>query len=86
MKSPQKETKYIHASAADLLHALLEQEIPNGANADIAKTKQNKQIAFVLKWWMQYLLLKLKSENVNEASHHQIFMGGFPTISYAYQF
>ena len=31
--SPQKETKHIHTSAADLLHTVLEQEISIGANA-----------------------------------------------------
>ena len=32
---PQKETKHIHASAADLLHTVLEQEISIGADAEI---------------------------------------------------
>ena len=44
----QKETKHIHVSAGDLLHTVLEQEVSIGANADIAKTKQEKQIAFAV--------------------------------------
>ena len=44
---PQEETKHIHASAADLLHTVLEQEISIGTNADIAKAKREKQIVFV---------------------------------------
>ena len=39
---PQKDIKYIHASASDLLHKVLDQEISIGANADIAKTKWDK--------------------------------------------
>ena len=39
---PYKEIKHIHASAADLLHTLLEYEISIGANVDTAKTKRKK--------------------------------------------
>ena len=31
---PQKETKHIHASAADLLHAVLQKKITIGANTE----------------------------------------------------
>ena len=37
-----EKTKHTHASAADVLHTVLEYEISIGANADIAKTKQEK--------------------------------------------
>ena len=40
----------IPASAAGLLHTVLEQEISIGANADIAKTKREKKIVFVERW------------------------------------
>ena len=43
----------IHASAANILLALLEKEISIGANADIAKTKQKKWITFVVERWIQ---------------------------------
>ena len=44
-ESHEKETKHIHASAADLSHI----KIGNlGANAGITKTKQEKQIVFVV--------------------------------------
>ena len=36
-ESHEKETKRIHASAADLLHTVLEKKILIGANADEAK-------------------------------------------------
>ena len=36
----REKTKYIHASAADLLH--IRKGISTGANADIAKTKREK--------------------------------------------
>ena len=45
---PYKETKHIHASAADLLHRLLEQQISIGANADIAKMKRDKEVGAML--------------------------------------
>ena len=48
-ESHEKEPKYIHVSAAGLL---LEQEISNGANVDIAKTKGTKQIVLVVEMWM----------------------------------
>ena len=38
----------IHASAADLLHRLLEQQISIGANADIAKMKRDKEVGAML--------------------------------------
>ena len=34
--------KNIHASAADLLHTVIEKEISMGTNANIAKTKREK--------------------------------------------
>ena len=78
--------KNIHASAADLLHTLLEQEIATGANEDIAKSKRKKQIVFIVDWWMQYLLLRLKSQSAKEVCRHPAFMGICPTISYTCQF
>ena len=77
----QKETKHINASAADLLHTVLEQEISIVANADIAKTKRKKQVVFVVERWMQCLLLRLNSQSAREASRHPALMGYFPIIS-----
>ena len=48
-QSHEKEPKYIFVSAAGLL---LEQEISNGTNVDIAKTKGTKQIVLVVEMWM----------------------------------
>ena len=49
---PQKETKHIHASSADLLHdrkyVYTEQEISILANADFAKTKREKYVVFLV--------------------------------------
>ena len=55
---PQKEMKHIQISAVDLLYTVQEQEILIGANADIAKRKQEKQIVFVVKRWMQRLFVQ----------------------------
>ena len=69
----ERNYKRIHSLSAYLLHTVLEQEISIGANADIAKTKREKQIVFAIERWMQ--LLRLKSQNAREASHHAVFMG-----------
>ena len=81
---PQKKTKHIRASAANLLHAVhtvLEQEISIGANVDIIKTKREKQIVFVVERRMQSLVLWLKSQRAREESLHPAFMSICPTIS-----
>ena len=46
----QKENKCSDAPAVDLLYTVLEQEITIGANADTAKTKREKKIAFFERW------------------------------------
>ena len=48
---------------------------------DIAITKQEIDIIFVLESRMQCLLLSLKSQRPREESHHPAFMGICPTIS-----
>ena len=59
------------------IHYILEEEILTGANADIARTKREKEIVFVAERWMQSLLLRLKSGSVRKASRHADFMGFF---------
>ena len=56
------------------IYYILEQDISIDANADISKTKQEKQIAFVVQWWMQCLLLQLKTCTA--------YMGNYPTLSH----
>ena len=51
-------------------------------NADIAKTKQEKKIVFVVERWMQCFLLQLKSQRTREACRYPIFMDICPTISH----
>ena len=64
---------------------ILEQKISIGANADIAKTKREIQIVFVVKRWMQCLLFPLKSQSARKLSCHPGFMGNFLTISHKCQ-
>ena len=52
---------------------------------DIAITKHEIQIVFVVESWMQCLLLQLKSQRVREESHYPAFMGNSPTISHICQ-
>ena len=52
--------------------------------ADIAITKREIEIVFVLESWMQCLLLRLKSQSSREESHHPAFIGICPTISHTH--
>ena len=52
--------------------------------ADIAITKRETEIVFVLESRMQCLLLRLKSQRSREESHHAAFIGICPTISHTY--
>ena len=52
--------------------------------ADIAITKREIEIAFVLEIWVQCLLLQLKSQRAREESHHPAFIGICPTISHTH--
>ena len=51
---------------------------------DIAITKREIEIVFVLENWMQCLLLRLKSQTAREESHHPAFIGICPTISHTH--
>ena len=57
-ESHKKETKDIHASAANLLSIRIGRS--TGANADIAKTKREKYIAFVVEKWVQCFIASAK--------------------------
>ena len=63
------------------IYYILEQKISTGANANIAKTKREKQIVFVVERWIQYLLPRLKSRSAREASLHAAFMANCRTGS-----
>ena len=52
--------------------------------ADIAITKQEILIVFVVESRKQCLLFRLKSQSAREESHHPAFMGIFATISHTY--
>ena len=83
-ESQEEETKHIHVRLP--VYYILEQEISiAGANSDVAKTKQAKQIVFVVERWMQCLLFRLKSWSARETSRHPAFMGHCPTISHTCQ-
>ena len=60
------------------IYCILEQEISIRANADIAKSRREKRIAFAVERWMQCLLLQLKSSGVREASCHPAYSGKLP--------
>ena len=52
--------------------------------ADIAITKREIKIVFVVGNWMQCLLPRLKSQSMREESQHPTFMGISPSISNSY--
>ena len=68
-ESHEKESKHIHPSVA--YYYILEQEIQIGANANIAKTKREKYIVFVLERWIQCLLIWLKSQSARDLPDYQ---------------
>ena len=51
---------------------------------DIAITKREIQIVFVVESWMECLLLQLKSQSAREESHDPVFMGICSTLSCTY--
>ena len=67
------------------IYYILNQEISIGTNANIAKTKLEKQIIFAVEKWIQCLLLWLKSRSARGAFRHAPFMGNCPTISHTWQ-
>ena len=72
------ETKHIHASTDDILHV----KIAIGANADIAKTKWEKQIFFCCREVDAMAIASAKSRSARETSRHPAFMGNCPTVSH----
>ena len=64
---PLKETKYIHASAAELLHTVLEQEIQIGAN-----TRSSHWRCSVKKWCFFKILRNSQETLVNFAKFLRI--------------
>ena len=72
-------TAHIHVSAKvniftfqPLIYYILEKEISIAANSDIAKTKSEKKIIFVVERWIQCLTLRLKSQSAREAYRHPV--------------
>ena len=53
-------------------------------NPDIAITKREIYIAFVVEYWMQCFIASAKTQSMREASHHPAFMGVCSTISHTY--
>ena len=56
------------------IYYILGKVISIGANADIVKSKREKEIGFVVERWLQFLLLWLNSKGTRVASHHPAFM------------
>ena len=77
-ESHEKETKRIYASAANLSHIRI-------GNINWCKCghSQNeaREIVFAAERWIQFLLLRLKSQSTREASRHPAFMCNSRIIS-----
>ena len=56
------------------IYYILGKAISIGANADIVKSKREKEIGFVVERWLQFLLHWINAKSARVASHHPAFM------------